>query len=47
MIFFDHLTKRYRTVATIDGLSFEVRRPTAGQDIPSKSGGAGRQVWYR
>jgi hypothetical protein len=43
MIAIDHLTKRYGTVATIDGLSFEVRQPNTGQAIPRKSGGVSRQ----
>jgi hypothetical protein len=47
MIIVDHLTKRYGTVATVDGLSFEVRQPNTGQAIPGKSGGVTRQVWYR
>jgi hypothetical protein len=47
MITFDHLTKRYGTVATVDGLSFEVCQPNTGQAIPRKSGGVSRHVWYR
>jgi hypothetical protein len=47
MIIFDHLTKRYGTVATVDGLSFEVRQLNTGQAIPRKSSGVSRHVWYR
>jgi hypothetical protein len=44
MTAFDHLTKRYGTIATIDGLSFEARQPNTGQAMPGKSGGVSRQM---
>lgn len=45
MIAVDHLTKRYGTVAAVDGLGFEVRQPN-GLAI-ARSGGVSRQVWHR